>query len=268
MASNAYWAWDRAGRKWQPARPVAAFADNLRCHGYTVGVIGSDDVSHLQAATPEDHCPFSATGWPIPSPRGFVFAADVMPPPPGSDLPSLQQLGAQLVADRQAGIVTSIKYINWEPDRNWAGRCVQDSWTPDHVQVPTEDRGHIHVSWRSDCLDATDFDNYDLVARVRGATNTEVRSMAGFLKWAGANEVFYTADGATSRHVGEKEILDIRVLSGEGIYPPLGFRGEVRTVGERKGQPADSAARKLIPPIVATPDTPVPPGWQDRALQR
>ena len=115
---TAYQDWVNAGKPISgTARPVKRVGDRLRAYGYTVYYIGDD--SHMKAGTPQDHTPFSATGWPVPSPRWWIHAFDVMPPPAGKGLPSLQQLGAQMLADAKAGHpgMAWLKYQNWEPER-------------------------------------------------------------------------------------------------------------------------------------------------------
>jgi hypothetical protein len=172
-ATAAYNAWVSDGRPWKFARPVRALGDRLRAHGYTVYYEGND--AHLTKDVPEDHCPFSATGWPVKSPYPYCMATDIMPPKDGQvsiitgrRLPSLQDLAAQLFADKQAGRaeVAWVKYMNWEPDGNNTGPCYHDKWTPGHERSTSGDRGHIHVSGRSDMHLVGAGDGYDLVARV------------------------------------------------------------------------------------------------------
>jgi hypothetical protein len=169
MATQAYKNWVRDGRPSKVAAPVKALGDRLRSYGYTVYYIGSDDRNHLQADRPEDHCPFSTSGWPVPHPYPYITALDIMPFP-GSSLPTLQQLGAQLVADRNAGHpgLDWLKYMNWETQRNWGGPCYQDSWKPSYARRTSNDRGHIHASGRSDMVHAAGAAaTYDPVARIR-----------------------------------------------------------------------------------------------------
>ncbi len=133
--------------------------------------LGADDGSHLQASKPQDHCPFSVTGWPVAHPYPWVTAMDIMPPKPGSGLPSLQRLGTQMIADRQAGHpgMAWLKYINHEPDRDNGGPCWHHSWQPNYARVSSSDRGHIHASGRSDMVTAAGAaGTYDPVSRIRG----------------------------------------------------------------------------------------------------
>jgi hypothetical protein len=164
LATSAYYTWLQAGRPWKEAAPVKALADTLRGHGYTVYALGDD--SHLTADQPEDHAPFSGSGWPNASPRWWVHALDIMPPTVAG-LPSLAQLGAQIYADRQSGSASWLKYMNWEPSGP-NGPCFHDEWQPGHTRTDSTDRGHIHISIRSDYTTSNAAANYDPVAAIRG----------------------------------------------------------------------------------------------------
>lgn len=177
MATQAYRNWDRAGRPWDVAAPIEAIGGRLRAHGYTVYYLGSDDSSHLQADVPEDHAPFSATPWPGRQPYPYVLAMDIMPPTAGArskldgkPLPSLQQISAQMRADKIANHpgMRWLKYMNWEPERNYGGACWHDSWQPSYSRRSSSDRGHTHMSGRTDYVTSTASNDYDPVARVRG----------------------------------------------------------------------------------------------------
>lgn len=163
MTTAAARAWRNAGKPTRYARPITDLAATLRRRGYTVGTIGND--AHIDANPPEDHTPFSQTGWPIPQPFPYVHALDIMPPRAGSGLPSLADLGAQIVADRQAGVpgASWIKYINWT---NAAGACRHESWQPAHAVKMSSDRGHIHISARTDYTNSAVAADYDPVGRV------------------------------------------------------------------------------------------------------
>lgn len=175
MASQAYWDWVEDGSPWKFSTPVAAMGNKLREHGYTVYFQGNE--SHLKKAKPEDHTPFSATGWPGKSPYPYCMAGDIMPPSPGQKskltgkpLPSLQALGKQLFDDKQSGFAGArfLKYMNWEPEANYNGPCYHDMWMPDHERIGSTDRGHIHYSCRSDFYLSMTANGYDLVARTLG----------------------------------------------------------------------------------------------------
>lgn len=168
VPSRTYTSWNAAGRPVSGvARPAARLRDLLRGYGYTVYDIGNDD--HLRHKPPEDHTPYSDTGWPVDPPLWWITAIDIMPPPSGRGLPSLATLARQIHDDRQAGHpgATWIKYINWEPGD---GSCIHCSWQPTHVQVSSTDRGHIHISTLGDVIAYAGADDYDPVARTRGIT--------------------------------------------------------------------------------------------------
>lgn len=165
MASQGYRDWIAAGKPFTLAAPARSLRDILRGYGYTVYDIGNK--SHQVAEPPEDHMPYSATGWPVRSPRWYGFALDVMEPDRALRLPTLAQLGAQIYADKNAGHpgVAWLKYMNWTPA---GGECVHDKWQPSHVRTDSDDDGHIHLSGRSDHYLTDTTDGYDPVARFRG----------------------------------------------------------------------------------------------------
>lgn len=176
MPVDTYAEWIADGQPWRPSVPVADLSKALRGHGYVVYILGDD--SHLKrrasgstvdGSGAQDHAPYSHTPWPDPQPYPHITAEDIMPPPPGSALPSLAQLGAQIYADKQAGHpgVAWIKYMNWEPSGP-GGPCYQDSWKPDHARTSSGDRGHIHLSGRTDLVRSTAAADYDPVARIQG----------------------------------------------------------------------------------------------------
>lgn len=164
-----YDAWVAGGKPFTLAQPIADFARTLRSRGYTVGTIGN--ASHLQARMPEDHTPYSRTGWPNPQPYPIVHALDIMAPADGSGLPSLAALGAQIVGDRNANTPGTlwIKYINWTRSD---GKVVHESWEPVHDVRASSDTGHIHISGRTDFTQSTGAATYDPVATLLGRTES------------------------------------------------------------------------------------------------
>lgn len=144
MAIDTYREWRRDGSPWDPAEYISSFAETLREHGYTVGTIG-DIERHLDIEYPQDHAPFSHTAWPDPQPYPLVCALDIMPNGP---VP-LWKVGKQIVADKKARVPGTgwIKYINWTDQH---GDCWNESWKPNHRRSPSGDRGHIHISGRTD----------------------------------------------------------------------------------------------------------------------
>jgi hypothetical protein len=163
MAIDTYEKWVADGSPWKPAQPIDDLSRRMRNYGYTVYVLGND--AHLHAYPPEDHTPYSATGWPKTSPYPYVHALDIMPPTTAG-LPSLAQLGAQLYADKRNNSAAWIKYMNWEPSGP-NGPCYHDEWQTSYTRSSSTDRGHIHISIRSDYTTSTAAANYDPVARIR-----------------------------------------------------------------------------------------------------
>lgn len=152
--------WTRDGKPYTLCRPAADLKATFERHGYTV--YHYPDPRHLNAIPPEDHTPFSATGWPGTSPYGWGMADDIMPHP-DPQMPTMAQLGAKILADKRAGVagLSWLKYMNWT-DGN--GACWNESWTPTYRRSGSSDRGHIHMSCRSDFYRSTLAAGYDPVA--------------------------------------------------------------------------------------------------------
>ncbi|MDG4792021.1 hypothetical protein O7626_40105 [Micromonospora sp. WMMD1102] len=212
--------WISRGSPFTLMRPAAKLRDRLRAHGYTVYDIGNRE--HLEHEPPEDHTPYSETGWPGKAKYGVGYAIDIMPPKSGArskltgqPLPSLQRLGAQMVADRNAGIpgIRWLKYMNWEPQRDNGGPCYQDSWKPNHARRSSSDRGHIHQSGATGFETSSIGDDYDPVARVSGewdemASKAEIKDA---LIEALRTPLPFGASGPARR------------LKDPNLYPPAGW---------------------------------------------
>jgi hypothetical protein len=146
--SQQHLAWLASGGSWQLPPHVKRLRDYLRGLGYTVYDLGND--SHLDHQPPEDHAPYSETGWPGTSPYGYVMALDIMP---GGGPWSLQTLGAQFKADRDSGRFPSLKYMNWGPSND--SSAIHSAWQPSYAQWSSSDTGHIHLSFRTDYVNWT-----------------------------------------------------------------------------------------------------------------
>lgn len=142
MATQAFKDWVADGRPFRLARPVAQYSIALTAAGWgpgDLGTIGNEE--HAQAETPEDHMPYSFTGWPLPNEYPYVHAIDVMHHPDrGLDVGPLV---AYWVAEARAGRTPWMKYINWsglqwDVRRGWAGRTISGHFD------------HAHVSFRTD----------------------------------------------------------------------------------------------------------------------
>jgi len=145
MAITTYEGWVADGKPFKQCQPALNLLRTLRRYGYTGPVSGYPDLRHQLADPPEDHCPYSHTPWPDGQPYPYGMAVDIIP---GRGIDVIA-LGYRLVADKNYGLAGTepIKYINWTDSR---GQCWHDSWTPDHRHVPSSDRGHVHISFRTD----------------------------------------------------------------------------------------------------------------------
>jgi hypothetical protein len=159
MASAKYYVWVADGRPYRLARPAAALQWVLRGHGLIVYDYPDDD--HLQSDPAEDHTPFAATGWPTVSAYGVGHAVDIMPRNgTAAGRAENAAIARRLIADRNAGVpgVAWIKYLNWTDEQ---GVCRQERWMPNHTTRSSTDKGHVHVSSRSDCDNDTRAEGYD-----------------------------------------------------------------------------------------------------------
>jgi len=171
MASQGYRDWLKAGRPYTLIRPAKAVQAAVRGYGLTVYDYPND--AHLQASIPEDHTPFSVTGWPGQNRRWNARALDIMPRSDSSaHRKENADIARQLIRDRDAGYPGAmwIKYLNWT-DEN--GNCKQERWTDAGAPLrrttrSSTDRGHVHISGRSDVDDDDRADGYDPIARMQG----------------------------------------------------------------------------------------------------
>lgn len=178
MASQGYRDWLNAGRPYTLIRPAKAIQATLRGYGLTVYDYPNDD--HLQADTPQDHTPFSVTGYPGSNARWNARALDVMPR--GDSYAARAEnadIARQFIADRNAGHpgVMWIKYLNWTDEK---GVCRQERWTPNHETRSSTDKGHIHISGRSDVDNDSRADGYDPIARMDGVAMATPAEYAAF----------------------------------------------------------------------------------------
>lgn len=156
MTVTTYQGWVNDGKPWKNCQPINDFIAMLRRHGYTGPGSGIGDQSHLTATPPEDHCPYSHTPWPGVQPYPYVMAIDIMP----SSGVDIIWLGGQLYNDKSSNKAgtQAIKYINWTDSD---GNCFHDSWMPNHARYASTDRGHIHISFRTDYVTSTNMAAYD-----------------------------------------------------------------------------------------------------------
>lgn len=143
MAVAAYYAWDRLGRPLEPAQPVREFVEKMRVAYPRAKNLFSwyADERHYQAEPPQDHTPYSATGWPLDCPPWWVFATDIMHRPDlGVDCFTL--FGYWL-SEAKAGRMPWLKYMIWRGQRY----DVRNQWRP---VASSGHFGHVHLSGRTD----------------------------------------------------------------------------------------------------------------------
>jgi hypothetical protein len=143
-----YYTWDKLGRPLTPCRPVLEMVAGLKLYApAAAGVLGWwADEAHYQADPPEDHCPYSSTGWPLTSPQWWVFATDVMHRPDlGLDC---EVLAGYWLAEARAGRMPWLKYLNWREQRF----DVRNAWRPVSTSGHND---HIHLSVRTDHLNTS-----------------------------------------------------------------------------------------------------------------
>jgi hypothetical protein len=131
MATADYWTWDRAGRPFRRPPWLTQLKALAKAHGVPfLGDLGSDDVRHLQAARPQDHCPFSWTEWPVQIDEYVINAIDL----------GRGDWAYRLIGYAKAGRAPWVKYVNI--DRKHYSR--KNNWVP----IPNSDV-HGHVSGMS-----------------------------------------------------------------------------------------------------------------------
>jgi hypothetical protein len=213
MASQGYRDWLKAGKPYTLIRPANAIVVVVRGYGITVYHYPND--AHLQANTPEDHTPFSVTGWPGANRRWNARGVDIMPRSDSfAHRKENADIARQLIKDRDAGVpgVMWIKYINWTDE--W-GNCNQVRWTDaanplKHTTRASSDRGHIHISGRSDIDNDDRANGYDPIARMKGQdmesdplTQNAERGVTAL--YTGADPVVFPAPWGNEPQTGSEE---------------------------------------------------------------
>lgn len=143
MAVAAYYAWDRLGRPLDPAVPIRQFVERMKAGFPRAAHLFSwhADEAHYQAEPPQDHTPFSATGWPEVSPFWWVFATDIMHRPDlGVDC---NVLFPYWLGEAKAGRMPWLKYMIWQAKRY----DVRNAWRP---VTSSGHFTHVHHSDRTD----------------------------------------------------------------------------------------------------------------------
>lgn len=147
MATAAYARWVADGRPFRLATPVVMYRSALYAAGWPNGAIGTiGNEAHLQASTPKDHTPFSATGWPLAHPYPYVTAIDVAHGV--SRETELDSTVAYWISEARAGRTPWVKYIIYK-GHSWG---VRDGWAQHDAEGHHD---HVHVSMRTDYVSAS-----------------------------------------------------------------------------------------------------------------
>lgn len=169
--------WETHGKPYRLCQPATDLRSTLVSHGLVV--FHYPDQDHLEADPPEDHDPFSWTGWPIESAYGVGHALDIMRRD-DSDRARAENanIARRLIFDKDAGhpACRAIKYINWTDER---GVCTHVSWQPTKAIRSSTDKGHVHISFRSDMDDWTGMAGYDPMGGL--VTKEEMQGIADTL---------------------------------------------------------------------------------------
>lgn len=147
MAVAAFYTWERLGRPLTPAQPIREFVEKCRVAFPKAAAQNLfswyADAAHYEDSYPEDHTPFSVTGWPVANPQWWVCATDVMHRPElGVDCAVLVPYW---LAEARGGRMPWLKYVIWQAKRY----DVRNGW------VPVGSSGHFdhaHLSGRTDHL--------------------------------------------------------------------------------------------------------------------
>lgn len=145
MAVAAYYTWDRLGRPLEPAIPILDFVKAMRAAFPRAAEANQfswhADEAHYQADYPQDHTPFSVTGWPLASPQWWVFATDIMHRPDlGVDC---DELFVYWLSEARSGRVPWLKYMIYK-------RKIYDVRNDWRSQDAVGHDTHIHLSARTD----------------------------------------------------------------------------------------------------------------------
>lgn len=166
------------------------------------GTKGDDD--HMHAVPPEDHTPFSWTGWPIESPFGWIFACDWSGP----------------------GFARQHRFWIWERNTNHCAPWLKyinlsgthHSWQPDYERRSSSDgRGHGHTSFRSDFTHQSAAAGWATVRQ--GDVGERVLKLQRSANWHGANLLVDGVDGPKTTH-WIKTFQESRGLLVDGIAGP------------------------------------------------
>jgi hypothetical protein len=143
MAVAQFYQWESLGRPLEPCRPIRDYVERLKAAFPQDAASFSwyANETHYQANPPEDHTPYSYTGWPQQSPHWVVFATDVMHHP--SKGVNCDELFPYWLSEAKAGRTPWVKYLIWQAKLY----DVRNSWAPRNNSGHFD---HVHISCRTD----------------------------------------------------------------------------------------------------------------------
>lgn len=148
--SEYYDDWVADGKPWRNARPVDEIVAKLKAarpaaaKAACFGTIGN--LEHLLADPPQDHTPYSQTGWPLPHPYPRITATDIMHRPDlGVDC---NEIHKHWLASANAKQIPWIKYWIWQGKRY----DVRNNFNPVAASGHFD---HIHGSQRTDHIETS-----------------------------------------------------------------------------------------------------------------
>lgn len=155
MAVALYYAWDRLGRPLEPCQPIRDVVNRLKV-AYPQAATEHlfswyANEAHYQAEPPQDHTPFSSTGWPKVSPQWVVFATDVMHRPDlGVDCFVLFNYW---IKEARAGRMPWLKYLIWrgksyDVRSGWIGKDAAGHFDHIHMSARTDHQYTTLGAWK------------------------------------------------------------------------------------------------------------------------
>jgi hypothetical protein len=266
MASAAYSAWVAAGKPLTPCQPIRDYVTRLKlafpraAKANLFSWYAND--AHYQAVPPQDHTPFSATGWPQASPRWVVFATDVMHRPDlGVDC---NVLFPYWLAEAKAGRTPWVKYIIWQAKLY----DVRNGWKP---VANSGHFDHIHKSIRTDHLNTSlgtwsivpgssstggddmifaisDGNRKGYAGRAGGGTYEFAAKAEDLEQWRkdqGGVATVYVPEADVRRRLG----IEVSALMGGGSGGTSLTEEQVRDIAEQEAHDAIAGAT-LVPPAI------------------
>lgn len=259
MATQAFKDWVKDGRPFKLAQPIEDYRKALVAYGWPsseLGTIGDED--HLQAEVPQDHCPFSFTGWPLPNEYPYVHALDVMHKPANGQ--DVAPLAAYWIDEAKAGRTPWVKYINWRGQQydvrhNWEARPIGGHFDHAHISYRTDWTHKGIGDWnptKGSTPVTTSATGRDVWAETIDAQSEDYRQPAAeFLKWTVTNnrilvrletavEALQTAvdalSGGAGSPVNPQELAD--ALAGseafvDALAAAIVAKSTPRTIAER-----------------------------------